>query len=72
MSDHDQLAAAIKKALQQGGPHRIAVHNQSQVGLGQSAAKRLAGQLGGKAEDLIFELIPEREQETVPVGTTLV
>jgi hypothetical protein len=63
------LAASVKKALECGGPTKIAVHSETQVELGQRAAQRMGGD---RAKDLTFVVIPMEEQEQYPVGAILV
>lgn len=69
---HEQLADGVKDALQRGQEVRVAVHSEAQVELGKIAAGRLAGKIGGDANKITFELIPQDERDIYPVGAILV
>jgi len=68
----EDLAQGVRGALQRGSAVRIAVHSEAQAELGRRSAKRLVSQVGGDAQDLTFEVIPEAEQEQYPIGAVLV
>ena len=68
----EQLADGVKDALRRGQEVRVAVHSEAQVELGKRTAGRLAGQLGGDANKITFELIPLHEHDIYPIGAILV
>lgn len=65
------LSDSIKEAVRNNEKTRIAVHTEAQVKLGRAAFQRL--KKADQSDDLcVFEVIPSREWDMIPVGTTLV